>query len=226
MLTPTIISTSEVTAWAAPALADAQFTDCQIPDGPANAASVTYCVVPSPNDPNTFSVSMNLDNETNEVLDLSHTLICSLQRGTSVKPIVSNENNFTLAPDGSQFAWKADPALQPKAKDTLRFLITKAANSTTLVTNIRVTGLRTTRNSPFAAVLPGFEAKLSQQALVLDLDKVDSQAVTVPATGVAPAPQSQNLGWVAVIVLLFIIVGGISAIAGLAGRSPKQKNEH
>jgi hypothetical protein len=170
---------------------------------------------------------MNLDNETNEVLDLSHTLVCSLQRGTSVKPIVNNENNFTLAPDGSQFAWKADPALQPKGKDTLRFLITKAVNSTTLVTNIRVTGLRTTRNSAFAAILPGFEAKLGQQALVLDLDKVDPQAVSVsvPATGVAPAPQSQNLSWLVVIVLLGVIIGGTGAIAGSAKRSPKQKNE-
>lgn len=119
----------------------------------ANVASFNYCTSQSPTDPNLFNLSIVIQNNTSHKLDLSHTVVFSLEPGTQPQGFKASAGDVNLSPSRQQLTWH-NFQLAPGQSASLSIYLTKAATSLTLVSSINVTGVDLSSNTPFTAILP------------------------------------------------------------------------
>jgi hypothetical protein len=200
------------------------FPGCPPPNPLPKVLSFNYCVTQSPTDPNTFNLSINLYNDTQENLDLSHTLILNLSQGATTRPKTVSNGNVTTSADGSQVIW-SNIQLAPGQSASLSFYISKAAKSATLVQDIKVTGLKQALHSSFNTILPAILAKIGtgQEAIYPITDQSNptgtqptgqggGDIVGLPATG-----QGESISGVAPILLILLLSLAALAVGSSLG---------
>lgn len=202
--------------------------NCQSPTPLPNALSLNYCVSQSANDPNLFQVNFVLSNQTKDNLDLSHTLVFALQTGTTIQRTTNSQGQTNLSPNNSQISWSG-LSLAPGQSASLSLVMTKAADNLTLIQSINVTGIDTTINSPFSAVLP---AVLAQTSVGSDpiaplgnstpgaggatgggTGNTNTGPVNIPSglpqTGASAVTQNNSIGLLAIWLFAIVVLSGL-----------------
>lgn len=210
------------------------FASCTLPTAPTGVATFTYCLQRSPTDPNVYSISMSLNNNSQVPLDFSHTVVCVLSKGTNVGQVNAEPNAITLDKAANTATWHSS-VLAPGQSDSISFVITKAANNLTLIDSVQITGVNVTANSPFSAVLPAFLAKTDildhTTVLTFGLDAKGSNNVitsvltnTLPQAGLGGSQIQQSndsvIWWIGGLVVIVIL-----AAVGLQVVSRKTKKK-